>query len=529
MIILDTTIVSVAQPSIQADLGFSASGLAWVVNAYLIPFGGLLLLAGRLGDLLGRRRVFLAGLALFTLASLLCGLATTQGTLVAARFLQGVGGALTSAVVLGMIVAMYDDQRERTRAIAVYAFVGSAGASLGTVLGGVLTDLISWHWIFFVNLPIGVATLLAARRWVADDDGLGLRNGADAPGAVLIVAALMLAVYALVGAGEHGWGSARTLGLGAVALALLAAFVVRERHASQPLVPLRLFAVRNVAAANLVQTVMIAGMFGQQFFIALYLQLVLGWAPTEVGLGMVPIALTIGVFSLGLSARMIERAGAKGVLVGGLLLITAGLLLMQRAPVDGRYWIDVLPALLVMGAGAGIAMPALPTPRARGRDAGRRRPRLRPAQHDPAGRRGDRRLAAGESRRRTQRDPARRGPLGARRARLRLLARLRRRRRPGAGGGGAGGRAAERRADGGLTRSPVAGRPRERCAGRAPPYCGPRAVGRSRAREAAATGADRGAGAAVARAQVLAELGRVAGAADVTWQPHHRLVAPTAD
>ena len=361
MIILDTTIVSVAQPSIQADLGFSPSGLAWVVNAYLIPFGGLLLLAGRLGDLLGRRRVFLAGLALFTLASLLCGLATSQGTLIAARFLQGAGGALTSAVVLGMIVAMYDDQRERTRAIAVYAFVGSAGASLGTVLGGVLTDLLSWHWIFFVNLPIGVATLLAARRWVGDDAGLGLREGADAPGALLIVAALMLAVYALVGAGEHGWGSTRTLGLGALSALLLAAFVARERGARQPLVPLRLFAVRNVAAANLVQTVMIAGMFGQQFFIALYLQLVLGWSPTEVGLGMVPIALTIGLFSLGLSARMIERAGAKGVLVGGLLLIAAGLLLMQRAPVDGVYWRDVLPALLVMGAGAGIAMPALPT------------------------------------------------------------------------------------------------------------------------------------------------------------------------
>ncbi len=361
MIILDTTIVSVAQPSIQGDLGFSPSGLAWVVNAYLIPFGGLLLLAGRLGDLLGRRRVFLAGLALFTLASLLCGLATTQATLVAARFLQGVGGALTAAVVLGMIVAMYDDQRERTRALAVYAFVGSAGASLGTVLGGVLTDLISWHWIFFVNVPIGAATLLAARRWVADDRGLGLGSGADVPGAVLIVAALMLAVYALVGAGDHGWGSARTLGLGALALVLLAAFVVRERLARQPLVPLRLFALRDVAAANLVQTVMIAGMFGQQFFIALYLQFVLGWEPTQVGLGMAPIALTIGLFSLGLSARMIERAGAKGVLVGGLLLIVAGLLLMQRAPVDGLYWRDVLPALLVMGAGAGIAMPALPT------------------------------------------------------------------------------------------------------------------------------------------------------------------------
>ncbi|HST38644.1 MAG TPA: MFS transporter, partial [Conexibacter sp.] len=222
MIILDTTIVSVAQPSIQTDLGFSPAALAWVVNAYLIAFGGLLLLAGRLGDLLGRARVFQAGLALFTLASLLCGLATSQELLIAARFLQGAGGALTSAVVLGMIVAMYDEPGERTRAIAVYAFVGSAGASLGLVLGGLLTDALSWHWIFFVNVPIGLATLLAARRVLADDAGLGLRGGADVPGAVLIVAALMLGVYALVEAGGAGWGSAQTLGLGALSLALLA-------------------------------------------------------------------------------------------------------------------------------------------------------------------------------------------------------------------------------------------------------------------------------------------------------------------
>ncbi|MDW5594734.1 DHA2 family efflux MFS transporter permease subunit [Conexibacter stalactiti] len=361
MIILDTTIVSVAQPSIQADLGFSAAGLAWVVNAYLIAFGGLLLLAGRLGDLLGRARVFQAGLALFTLASLLCGLATSQELLIAARFLQGAGGALTSAVVLGMIVAMYDEPGERTRAIAVYAFVGSAGASLGLVLGGLLTDALSWHWIFFVNVPIGLATLLAARRVLADEPGLGLRGGADVPGALLIVAALMLGVYTLVEAGGAGWGSAQTLGLGAVALALLAAFAARERSAAQPLTPLRLFTVPNVAAANLVQTVMIAGMFGQQFFVALYLQLVLGFDATEVGLGMLPIALAIGLFSLGLSTRAIARAGAKGVLVGGLLLIAAGLMAIQRAPVDGLYWRDVLPALLVMGAGAGLAMPALPT------------------------------------------------------------------------------------------------------------------------------------------------------------------------
>jgi EmrB/QacA subfamily drug resistance transporter len=361
MIILDTTIVSVAQPSIQADLGFSAASLAWVVNAYLVAFGGLLLLAGRVGDLLGRRRVFVAGLALFTFASLLCGLASSQGLLIGARFLQGVGGALTAAVVLGMIVAMYEEPGERARALALYAFVGAAGASLGTVLGGVLTDLLSWHWIFFVNVPIGLATIAAALRVLPDEPGLGLRAGADAPGAVLVVGALMLGVYTLVEAGGAGWGSAQTLGLGVLSLALLAAFALRERHARTPLMPLRLLAIPNVAAANLVQAVLIAGIFGQQFFVALHLQLVRGYDATAVGLGMVPIALTIGVVSLGLAARVIARAGAKATLVGGALLIAAGLLLMQRASIDGAYWLELLPALVVMGAGAGLALPALPT------------------------------------------------------------------------------------------------------------------------------------------------------------------------
>ncbi|MDO8214179.1 DHA2 family efflux MFS transporter permease subunit [Conexibacter sp. CPCC 206217] len=373
MIILDTTIVSVAQPSIQADLGFSQSGLAWVVNAYLIAFGGLLLLAGRLGDLLGRKRMFLAGLLVFTLASLLCGLATSRELLVAARFLQGAGGAMTSAVILGMIVAMYEQPRERARAIATYAFVGSAGASLGVLLGGVLTDALSWHWIFFVNVPIGAATAFAAARVLRDDAGLGLRQGADVPGALLVVAALMLAVYTLVEAGGRGWGSLHTLGLGAVAAGLLALFALREQRAAHPLVPLRLFRVPNVCAANLVQTLMIAGMFGQQFFLALYLQQVLGFDATGVGFGMLPIPLAIGVLSLGFATPLIMRLGAKTTLLDGLLLMVAGLLLMQRAPADGVYWLDVLPAMMIMGIGAGIAMPALPTlalARATPQDAG---------------------------------------------------------------------------------------------------------------------------------------------------------------
>ncbi len=235
MIILDQTIVNVALPSIQADLGFSQSGLAWVVNAYLIAFGGLLLLAGRLGDLVGRRRLFLAGLAVFTAASLLCGLAQSQEVLVGARFVQGVGGALASAVILGMIVTLFPEPAEQAKAIGVFSFVAAAGASIGLLAGGVLTEAISWHWIFFVNLPIGIATALFALRLLEHDEGIGLRRGADVPGAVLIVGALMLGVYTIVEAGERGWGSAATLGLGAVALgaARRRSWPARRRRASR--------------------------------------------------------------------------------------------------------------------------------------------------------------------------------------------------------------------------------------------------------------------------------------------------------
>ena len=361
MIILDTTIVNVALPSIQGDLGFSQSGLAWVVNAYLIPFGGLLLLAGRLGDLVGRRSVFLAGLGVFLAASLLCRLAQSQELLIGARLLQGIGGALTSAVILGMIVALFPEPGDRARAIGAYAFVGSAGASLGLVLGGVLTEAISWHWIFFVNLPIGLATAVAAQRVIDRDAGLGLRAGADVGGAVLIVAALMLGVYAIVGARDHGWGSATTLGFGAVALVLLAAFAARETRARTPLVALRVFRSRALSAANVVQVLMIAGMFGQQFVFALYLQRVLGFSPSQVGLGSLPIALVIGVASLGFSARLIMRFGAKAVLLVSVLLMAIGLTLFAFAPVDGVYARDLLPGMIVAGMGAGLAMPALTT------------------------------------------------------------------------------------------------------------------------------------------------------------------------
>jgi EmrB/QacA subfamily drug resistance transporter len=362
MIVLDATVVNVALPSIQEDLGFTQSSLAWVVNAYLIAFGGLLLLAGRIGDLIGRRSVFLAGLAVFTLASLLCGAAQNQEMLVAARFLQGAGGAFTSAVILGMIVTMFPEPREQAKAIGVYAFVASAGGSVGLLAGGILTQAINWHWIFFVNIPIGVATAVAARRLIARDEGLGVSKGADVPGAVLITGALMLAVYTIVKpAAELGWGAGRTLVLGALALALLAAFIAREATAAQPLMPLRIFRSRHVAGANLVQALSVAGMFGMFFLGALYLQRIEGYDALEIGLAFLPVTLVMGTLSLRYSEKLIMRFGAQGTLVPGLALIAAGLVLFAQAPVDGDYVTNVLPVMVLIGAGAGVCFPSLMT------------------------------------------------------------------------------------------------------------------------------------------------------------------------
>ena len=361
MIILDQTIVNVALPSIQSDLGFSQSSLAWVVNAYLIPFGGLLLLAGRLGDLLSRKGVFMVGLAVFVLASLLCGTAQSQEMLIAARFLQGAGGALTSAVILGMIVTMFPEPREQAKAIGVFSFVASAGASIGLLLGGVLTEAINWHWIFFVNLPIGLATALLAGRLIERDRGIGFGQGADVVGAVLITAALMLAVYTIVEAADYGWGSAHTLGLGAAAIALGAGFVVREARTANPLIPLRILRSRNVAGANLIQALMIAGLFGVFFLGSLYMQRVLGYEPLEIGLAFLPVALLIGTLSLGFSARLNLRFGARATLIPGLALIVGALAVFARAPIDASYAVDLLPAMILLGIGAGLAFPSLTT------------------------------------------------------------------------------------------------------------------------------------------------------------------------
>jgi EmrB/QacA subfamily drug resistance transporter len=362
MIVLDATVVNVALPSIQDDLGFSQSSLAWVVNAYLIAFGGLLLLAGRFGDLVGRKTVFMAGLAVFTAASLVCGLAQGQEVLVAARFVQGVGGAMTSAVILGMIVTMFPEPREQAKAIGVYGFVASAGGSVGLLAGGVLTQSINWHWIFFVNIPIAVATAVLAVRLLDRDEGIGFGEGADIPGAVLITSSLMLGVYTIVKpAADYGWGAGRTLGLGAGALALLVAFVVREARAANPLVPLRIFRSRNVSGANVIQALTVAGMFGMFFLGALYLQRVLGYDALEIGLAFLPATIVMGVLSLRYSERLIMRFGARRTLLPGLVLIAAGLALFAQAPVDGSYVRDVLPVMIVLAFGIGVSFPALMT------------------------------------------------------------------------------------------------------------------------------------------------------------------------
>jgi EmrB/QacA subfamily drug resistance transporter len=361
MIVLDATIVNVALPSIQDDLGFSQSNLAWVVNAYLIPFGGLLLLAGRAGDLLGQRRVFLAGLAVFTGASLLCALAQSQGMLIGARFIQGIGGALASAVILGMIVTMFPEPREQAKAIGVYTFVAVAGGSIGLLAGGVLTEAINWHWIFFVNLPIGVATGLLALRLVEGREGIGLHRGADIPGALLLTAGVMLGVYTILEAGQEGWGSTQTLGLGGVALALVAAFVVRQSRIANPLMPLRLFASRNVAGANGIQTLLVVGMFGMFFLGALYMQRILGYEPLEVGLAFLPWTIVMAVMSIRVTARLNLRFGPRATLLPSLVVIVAGLLWFARTPVDASYAVDILPSMILMGLGTGLAFPSLMT------------------------------------------------------------------------------------------------------------------------------------------------------------------------
>jgi EmrB/QacA subfamily drug resistance transporter len=355
MIVLDATIVNVALPSIRVDLGFSETSLAWVVNAYLLTYGGLLLLGGRLGDLYGHRRLFIYGITLFTLSSLVCGLSGSQGFLVAARAVQGVGGAIASAVSLSLIMILFTEVAERTKAMGFFGFVASGGGTLGVLLGGVLTDALSWHWIFLVNVPIGAAVCALCLRLLPRDESRSGDGRLDLPGAVTVTGALMIAVYAIVNGNENGWTSFETLGLLAVAVGLLALFLAIEARVSAPLVPLRLFRLRNVATANTVGVLWAAAMFAWFFLSALYLQIVLGYSPLEVGLAFAPSTIIMGALSLGLSAKLVMRYGYRPPLATGLTLAACGLLLFARAPIDGSFVVDVLPSMILLGTGAGMA------------------------------------------------------------------------------------------------------------------------------------------------------------------------------
>ena len=354
MIVLDVTIVGVALPSIREDLGFSETSLAWVVNAYLLTFGGFLLLGGRLGDLFGHRRLFIAGIGIFTVASLACGLASSQAMLIAARAVQGVGGAVVSAVALSLIVTLFTEPGERAKAMGVFGFVAAGGGSIGVLLGGVITDLLSWGWIFLVNVPIGIAVVAASLVVLPGTRTLGEGVRLDVAGAITVTASVMVAVYAVVNGNDVGWGTSRTLGLLGIAAGLMGLFLWIESRVSAPLVPLGLFKLRNLAVSNVIGILWSVAMFASFFLSALYLQLVLGYSPLEVGLVFLPGNLIMAVFSLGLSARIVMRFGIRAPLGLGLGLAALALLLFARAPVDGSL-VDVLPSMILLGIGAGMA------------------------------------------------------------------------------------------------------------------------------------------------------------------------------
>ncbi len=354
MIVLDATIVNVALPSIRQDLGFSESSLAWVVNAYLLTFGGFLLLGGRLGDLFGHRRLFLIGIVLFTLASLACGLSTSQHTLIAARAVQGLGGAVVSAVALSLVMTLFTETGERAKAMGVYGFVASGGGTIGVLAGGVLTDILNWHWIFLVNIPIGIAVYALCAALLPSEPGIAKGGRIDIAGAVTVTTSLMVAVYAIVNGNQVGWLAFRTLGLLAVAAVLLAVFIAIEARTAAPLMPLGLFRHRNLSSANATAVLLAGAMFAWFFLSALYLQRVLGYSPLQVGLAFLPSSLIMGGFSLGLSAKLVMRFGIRPPLVVGFLFMTAGLLLFARLPVDGSFVIDVLPGTILLGIGAGM-------------------------------------------------------------------------------------------------------------------------------------------------------------------------------
>jgi EmrB/QacA subfamily drug resistance transporter len=359
MIVIDVSIVTVALRSMQEDLDIPQARIAWVTNAYTIGFGALLLLSGRLGDLIGRKRMFVAGVGVFTAASLLSALAQSKEWLIAARFVQGIGAAMAFAVVMGIIFTLFQDQRELGKAMGALGFAQAAGASVGILAGGFLTEGISWHWVFLINIPIGLVAAFLAQRLVPADQGLGLREGADVLGAVLVTGGLLIGVYTIATVPDYGWSSANTIGFGLTSLVLLAGFVVRQATAARPLMPLGIFKSRNLTGGNVIHLLMVSATISFNILIALYLQEVAGYSPATTSFAFLPLALTSGVVAIGLSARLVMKFGPRLATIAGLIGILLGLLLALRVPEDPAYAVDILPLAVLLGAGVGLAMPAV--------------------------------------------------------------------------------------------------------------------------------------------------------------------------
>jgi EmrB/QacA subfamily drug resistance transporter len=352
---LDSSIVNVALPDIQKDLHFTQSGLTWVVDAFLITFGSFLLMAGRLGDLVGRKRVFLAGITLFTASSIACGLATNQAMLITGRFIQGIGGALSASVIIAIIVTEFPEPAERARAMSAYIFVAVGGGSIGLLVGGVLTQALNWHWIFFINVPIGVATFVLGRALIDENVGLGIRNGVDVTGSILVTGSLMVGIYAIITATQYGWASAHTLGLAGVALLLIIAFFGLEARLKNPIMPLRILRIRTLTNSSIIRGFVAAGIFTTFFLGALYLENVLGYSPIRTGVAFLPVSLMMGLLSAGVTARLVTRFGSKPVLIPGMVTATVGLLLLSRVAPGSNYFTVVFPAFILIGLGAGTS------------------------------------------------------------------------------------------------------------------------------------------------------------------------------
>lgn len=357
---LDSSIVNVALPSIQHQLHFTQSGLTWVVDAYLIAFGSFLLLAGRLGDLIGRKKVFLSGVSLFTFSSLICAVAQNQATLITARFFQGLGGAISTSVIVAIIVTEFSGAHERAKAMSAYMFVAVGGGSIGLLVGGILTQAVNWHWIFVINVPIGILTLFLGTILIKENPGLGIREGLDITGSLLMTSSLIIGIYAVVKASSYGWLSSHTLGFGGFAVALMLVFVALESRVTKPIMPLRILQLRSLTASSIVRGLTFSSMFAVFFFGALYLEKVLGYGPLRTGIAFLPMTLAMTVMSLGLTSRLLIRFGPMKLLVPGMSIVVLGLLILSRTPEHANYLMSILPAFLMLGVGMNLsAVPLL--------------------------------------------------------------------------------------------------------------------------------------------------------------------------